>query len=46
MRAALIAIGVVVVAALAALVALLIYAETIQSGQGDVRIELEDTFPE
>lgn len=46
MRAALIGIGVLVVVVVAVLAALLIYAETIQSGDEEVRIELEDTFPE
>ncbi len=47
MRAALIAIGAFVVLAGAGLIALLVHAESIESGQGEVRIELrQDAFPE
>ena len=46
MRAALIVAGVIVVLAGAGLIALLVYAGSIQSGAEEVRIELEDTFPE
>lgn len=46
MRAVLILTGVVVVLAGAGLIALLVYAETIQADQGEVRVELEDNFPE
>lgn len=46
MRAVLVIIGIVVVLGGAGLIALLIYADTIQADQGEVRIELEDNFPE
>jgi len=46
MRAALIIVGALVVLLIAGFVALLVYAETIRPDEGEVRIELEDTFPE
>lgn len=46
MRIGLILIGTVIVLLAAGFIALLVYAETIQSDQGEVRIELEDNFPE
>lgn len=46
MRAALIIVGILVVLGGAGLVALLIYGGAVQSEQGEVRIELEDNFPE
>lgn len=46
MRAWVIIAGIVIVLAGAGFIALLIYGDSIQSDQGEVRIELEDTFPE
>lgn len=46
MRAIMIVIGLVVVLGLAAFIALLVVAATIEPEQGEVRIELEDTFPD
>lgn len=46
MRAVLVTIGVILVVCAAAFIGLVVMAEMIQPDQGEVRIELEDTFPQ